>query len=148
LRKSLERPFLYRGVSTLELRSLAINEDGVDIAFYARPIFPDDHRIKNRTREAAFAEQLFQDAVTVLETAWRNAGGIAAITLTVWVKAIGASDHEVPVLTTRVTRERASGIFAGRRWRALRSRPLDVLRQFPTRVRVDRHGNFHEERTL
>ena len=142
LQRCIELQFLYRGVSTLELRSVTVTESLAAVEIYARPIFPDDRRIQHRTREAACAEQLFHDAVTVLDTIWRSAPEMESVRLSVWVKTVDGVGHELPVLTTHVLRAQAAGVSAGR------VGPFDVLRRFSTRARIDRHGNFHDEREL
>ena len=147
LRRRIEGEFLYRGVTTLDIRELAVSDDNVVVAFNARPVFPDDRRIRNTTRSAAFAQQLFQDAVTILRVVWGAVPRVESISLTAWLKLVDGGGQEVVLLHCDVTRERAAGIFA-KGVPLNRLAPIDVLRRFPTRTRVDAHGNFHEERLL
>jgi len=147
LQKDVEAEFLYRGAATLDIRDLSLSGETVRIAFNARPVFAEDRRIRNNTRAGAFAQQLFQDAVTVLKTIWGAAPAIETIELAAWLKLVDGSGEELVLLTTHATRERMPGLRA-RDTPLNRLAPIDVLRRFPTRTRVDSQGNFHEERTL
>jgi hypothetical protein len=147
LRCRIERKFLYRGTTTLDIRALRVLDEAVEVAFYARPIFPNDRRASNMTREAAFAQQLFVDAVTVLESVWSSSERIESIRLSVWVKPIGAEGRERSVLTTHASRHQLDAILDGSRLRR-RLAPVEVLCRLSTTTRIDRHGNFQDERAL
>jgi hypothetical protein len=142
LRRRIEGQFLYRGVSTLELRSLSLDGSSLDIGYYARPVYPNDRRIRNRTREAAFADQLFQDAVTVLDTVWKSTEDVDSVLLGVWMR-LDSSGQESPLLQTNATRERAKALASRRRLA-----PFEILRCFSTHTRIDRRGNIHDVRLL
>jgi hypothetical protein len=143
LSRRINRQFLYRGASTLELRSVAIDERNAAVAFYARPIFPNDRRIQHRTREAAFAEQLFDDTLKVLDTTWRFLTEIDSVTISAWIKTIDGVGRETRVLVTHATREERARIPSKGRLGS-----ADTLRRYATLTCIDRHGNFHKEKPL
>jgi hypothetical protein len=143
LRRSLEREFSYRGTATLEIRQIEIADDTVEIGVYARPLFPGDRTIGYRSRETAFAEQIFGDSVRILRTAWREASQAARVNLTVWVKPMVAPQSDLIVLSTRTVRQHAPFLLAAERTAGLA--PVEVLRRLPTRSRIDRGGKLREE---
>jgi hypothetical protein len=145
--RHIERSFLYRGSSSLQLRRLEVAGGRVDVAFYARPAFAGGSRTGHRDREQVFAEQLFADAVRVLEAVWEAAPDVTVATLEVWTHPVNAPDAELRLLATSATALQARHLL-GRRGPAWRLAPLERLRRLPTRVRIDRHGAFHDERAL
>ena len=72
---------------------------------------------------------------------------LESVTLTAWLKLVDGSGQEVVLLRCDVTRAHAVGVFA-KGVPLNRLAPVDVLRRFSTRSRVDAQGNFHEERLL
>jgi hypothetical protein len=143
LRRRINRQFLYRGVSTLELRGLAIDERNAAVAFYARPIFPNDRRIQHRTREGAFSEQLFDDALKVLDITCRFLTEVDSVTVSAWIKTVDGVGRETRVLVTHATRDDVARIPSKGRLGA-----VETLRRYATLTCIDRHGNFHEEKPL
>ena len=147
LHERIEQRFLYRGTSTLEIEHVKVAGEVGEITFFARPVFPNDRRATHRARQEIFAEQLFEDTVAIAETALQDTSEIQILLLTALVKRVGDEDDmAIPVLATEITREIAEPILRAKSPRG-RS-PIDILRRFPTRCRVDRRGNFHEEREL
>jgi hypothetical protein len=146
LRRSLESEFSYRGTATLEIRRIEVTRDTVDISIYARPLFPGDRRIGHNTREAAFAEQLFSDCLSILRTAWRQADQAVNVNLTAWVRPIVAPETEVMVLSTHTTRQHAPFLVGTKPTVGLP--PAEILRRLPTRSRIDRLGKLRDEGPL
>jgi hypothetical protein len=86
LRDAIEHEFLYRGVSTLEIKSLTVSPDRTScvVTFYARPIYPSDRRLTQRPWTVLFAEQALADTAKILRTTWKKLPVLNAITLNVY----------------------------------------------------------------
>ncbi len=131
----------------MEIRRLLAIGGRVEVEVYARPMFPGSARRGPVDREAAFAEQLFADAVRVLEAVWEAAPETTEASLKVWTHPVHAPDVELQLLSTSATAAQAKHLLQ-RQGGAWQLSPLERLRRLPTRARIDRRGEFHEEKDL
>ena len=144
LRRRLQRRFAYRGLTTLELRDLAIDGDAATVAFYARPLYARGRQLTRRARTAAFARQLFTDAVEILRVT--RSTGMRRIELSAWAKPPHCSGMALRLLATQVTAEMNGALLALEK--APQLDPYDILHRLPTRAVIDRSGSFRGERRL
>jgi hypothetical protein len=144
LRRRIERQFLFRGATTLRLRELSVDGDEARVAFYARPMFPDDRRMRQLSREAAFADQLFGDMLTILRTC--REAGLSAIEASGWITTVDGAGAELRALRVCTADAPAAALLD--RGHAARLGAYDILRRLGAVARIDRSGALREEHLL
>lgn len=86
LQTAIEREFLYRGSSTLEIKSLTLDTKSktAGVEWYTRPLSQNDDRLRYKPWAQLFIEQTLEDTAKVLKTTWTQLPNLAIITLKVW----------------------------------------------------------------
>jgi hypothetical protein len=86
LQTAIERQFLYRGSSTLEIKRLTLDAENriATAEWYARLLYQTDDRLKYKPWAQLFMEQTLEDTAKVLKAVWSQLPTLEDITLRVW----------------------------------------------------------------
>ena len=107
LRRAIEQPFLYRGVSSLEVKTVDVIEgtNSAEVAFYATTIHRNDDRLTGTPWPVVCAEQTMADTARVLRALWTGAPNLEGATLKVLRRGAIDSAADETILHLRATGE-------------------------------------------
>jgi hypothetical protein len=136
LRKAIEREFLYRGVSALEIKELTLAPDckAAHAEFYSRPLYQNDERLKYKPWAQLFTEQVLGDTAKVLWATWTHLPTLDVITLKVLRRPLPApTATDDTILRLRATGEATKEKVL--RWS--KTSPLALLQQCEMHYQLD-----------
>lgn len=136
LRKQIERQFLYRGASLIEVKTITLNqpEAAAVVEVMARPLYQDDSRLKYKAWAQLFVEQVFEDTANVLWTVWTQAPTLACISVYVYRRRLSPMETtETPILRVRAAGARLRDTVL--RWK--KTAPLALLQQCEVEYALD-----------